>query len=420
MHKKDQFTDLPIKEKTYTVTRWGILFAGFMLTLMGGIAYAWGVFVTPMMEDFGWTKAEAILPFTVYLLVFALLMAPAGKIQDRIGPRKVACTGAILFFIAYGLASLVDRFPYSWWLILTYGIIGGTACGLTYACVAPPARKWFPDKPGFAISLSVMGFGLAALVAAPLKADYLIPVHGICRTFLIIAIITSVVCLFSALLLRNPPKGWSPPGWNDKKAKMTTTIRQESTPSEVLRSPVFWLIWLTFALVIAGGFVSLALIPSYGEHIVGLTPVEAALAISFYAAVNGFGRPIAGFLGDRFGYLWVMIGTYIMHTATLLSFHIFAVTMPSLYIAAVFLGWAFAVTLALFPALTSLCFGSKHMGANYGLVFTAFGVGSLAPTVSSWIVSATESFTPAFVFGGILAGIGLFICVVLKKKHMIP
>jgi hypothetical protein len=161
------------------MTRWRIPFAGFLLALMGGISYAWGVFVIPLMDRFRWTKTEATLPFTLFMIIFSLSMVPGGKLQDALGPRKVAAGGAVLFLFAYGLASLIGYLPNVWWLIFSYSLLGGVACGLTYACVAPPARKWFPDKPVIAISFGVMGFGLAALVFAPLKASYLIPVLGI-------------------------------------------------------------------------------------------------------------------------------------------------------------------------------------------------------------------------------------------------
>ena len=409
------------KKENYIMTRWSIPFAGFLLALMGGLSYAWGVFVVPMEKTFGWSTAEATLPFTVFMIVFALVMVPAGWLQDKIGPRKVAAIGAALFFVAYSLSALVDYIPLAWWLVITYGVIGGIACGTTYACVAPPARKWFPDKPGFAISLSVMGFGLAALGFAPLKRGYIIPMFGIGGTFLFLAIMTSVVCFLAALLIKNPPDGWMPPGWNpDKDIRKTVTANSELTPKEVVRSPVFWNIWLTFALVTAGGFIALGLIPSYGERVVGLTPVMAAVAIAIFSGVNGFGRPVAGFLGDMFGIVWIMIITYVIQTATFLSFPIFAVTLPTLYIAAALLGWGYAVTLALFPGLTSICFGTKHLGANYGLVFTAFGVGALAPSFGSWIFDVTGSYTPAFVFAGITTGIGLVLCVFFKKKYALP
>ena len=115
MGRVDQFSQKGERvraPKGYVLTRWSIPFAGFLLSLMGGFSYAWGVFILPMEERFGWTKAQSTLPFTVFMVVFAIFMIPAGRMQDKIGPRKVSLAGAILFFISYSLAAFVARFPY--------------------------------------------------------------------------------------------------------------------------------------------------------------------------------------------------------------------------------------------------------------------------------------------------------------------
>ncbi len=152
-----------------TQKRWIMLFGGFLLSLMGGMSYAWGSFVVPLKNEFGWTAAQSNLPFTAMIITFAIIMIPAGWLQDKIGPRKVATAGAITMILGYGLSSLIKYIPHPGWLIFSYGVIVGVACGLTYSCIAPTARKWYPDRPGFAVSTSVMGFGLAAVVIAPLK-----------------------------------------------------------------------------------------------------------------------------------------------------------------------------------------------------------------------------------------------------------
>ncbi len=408
-----------VKTKKNISARWRIPLAGFLLALMGGASYAWGVFIVPMTDRFGWTKAEATLPFTVFMVVFALVMAPAGKLQDRIGPKKVSAAGALLFFLSYGLASLLGMFSSPWWLVGTYGILGGIACGLTYACVAPPARKWFPEKPGFAVSLAVMGFGLAALIIAPLKAKYLIPQYGIEGTLLFLACLTSSVSFIAAKMTKNPPAGWIPPESASLINKNENLrIMEEVSPKKMVREKPFWFIWATFALVSAGGLIALGLIPTYGERAVGLTPLQASLAVSFFAAFNGLGRPLAGFLGDKFGILRVMSVTYFVQAATFLAFSFFAVDQFTLYLSAAFLGWGYAVTLALFPALTSLFFGVKHFGFNYGVVFTAFGVGALAPSVGSWITDITGSFVWSFIMAGIAVSVGMFLTVVIWKKYL--
>ncbi|OAA30184.1 hypothetical protein AT15_00310 [Kosmotoga arenicorallina S304] len=416
----DDRMQLDIKQyDKHLTSRWKVPFGGFLLALMGGVSYSWGVFIIPLMEKYNWSKAQATLPFTVFMVVFAIVMVPAGRFQDKAGPRKASMYGSVLFFLAYGLASLIDRIPSLWWLVITYGVIGGIACGLTYASVAPPVRKWFPDKPGLAVSLAVMGFGLSALLFAPLKVDYLIPLFGINGTFLILAIMTSTLSFVGAWLVKNPPDGWNPLSKKakSKRPKRRVVVKGELTPREMLKTPVFWLIWITFALVIAGGFISLGLITSYGQKTLGLIPLEAAIATSIFAGFNGFGRPVAGYLGDRLGILWVMNIVYVVQAMILIFFPAFVLDQLSLYIAAAFLGLGFAATLALFPTLTSICFGTKHLGTNYGLVFTAFGIGAVAPVVGSWLFDITGSFTPAFISAGIMSAIGMILTLTLKKKY---
>jgi len=397
--------------------RWTAPFAGFLLALMNGIPLAWGVFVIPLGERFGWTTAEATLPFTVYMVVSAIGMIPAGRLQDRLNPQKVSAVGAALWFVGYGAAAMIGYFPYLWWLLLVYGVIAGVASSLTYACVAPPARKWYPDKPGTAISFAVMGAGLAPVIFAPLKAQFLIPGYGIEGTFLILAIVVAAVSLFAAAIIKNPPEGWTAPKVTDGKKNKTMQVRQELSPRDLPKKPLFWVIWLTFVFVIAGGLMCIGLIPPYAKKIVDLTVGEAAVAMAIFAGFNGFGRLLAGMLSDRFGVVTVMIGTYIIQAATLLLFTSLATTLFTLYLAAALLGWGFAVALVGFPTIISICFGLRNFGTNNGMVFTALGIGSFSPSAGAWLFDITGSYALAFTSAGVLAVLGLVLCVVLKRKY---
>jgi len=411
----------------HELTRWSIVFAGFVLALVAGVAYAWGPMVVPLVERFGWSTAEAAMPFTVFFLVFALFMVPAGRLQDTIGPQKTCLLGALLIVLGFGLAALVGRFPYPWWLFLTYGFIGGMGAGTIYSCVAPPVRKWFPDIPAFAISCAVMGVGLAGTVMAPVKANFMIPVLGIEGTLLIVAGISFAMCLLAASLLKNPADGWAPqtiaPKELGKKAvkqkagaSKAGEIKQYS-PSEVLRAPVFWLMWLAFGSVIAGGMLCAALIPPFGRLVMGLTATEAAAAVAVFSGFNGFGRPVAGYLSDKFGVTRVMLVSFLIQAVTLLLFNYIAVSLVTLYIAAALVGWGLAVVLATFPALTASVFGTKHLGINYGLVFTGLAFGAFMPAVGAAAYDATGSFTPAFIGAGVLALLGAVLSGTLSWKY---
>ncbi|MBS4055119.1 MAG: OFA family MFS transporter [Thermaerobacter sp.] len=398
-------------------TRWSVVLAGFVLAFVAGVAYAWGPMVLPLVERFGWSTAEAAMPFTIFFLVFALFMVPAGRLQDTIGPQKTCLLGAVLIFLGFGLAAMVSRLPYPWWLFLTYGFTGGMGAGTIYACVAPPVRKWFPDIPAFAISCAVMGVGLAGTVVAPIKANSMIPALGIEGTLLIIAVISFAMCLMAAWLLRNPAEGWRPAGWVAKATTSQAGAKKHYTPSELLRSPVFWIMWLAFGSVIAGGMLCAALIPPFGRLVMGLTPVEAASAVAVFSGFNGFGRPVAGYLSDKFGVVRVMVASFLLQAVTLVLFHLIAVNLVTLYLAAALVGWGLAVVLATFPALTATVFGTKHLGVNYGLVFTGLAFGAFMPAVGAAVYDATGSFTPAFLGAGALALFGALLCSTLTWKY---
>ncbi len=407
-----------MEKKPYVISRWSIPVAGFLFTLMVGTAYAYSAFINPMVDRFGWTKTEANIPFLVFIFMSAVMTIPAGRLQDKIGPRKTGIMAAVLFAIAYTLASFVGQFPHTWYLVLTYGLLGGTAGGIGYACAIPPARKWLPDFPGLAMAVSVTGMGLSAVIWAPLKAKTLIPEYGIENTFLIIAAITFAGSLLASWLTRNPPEGWKPMNWSIETCKKkSTTILSESTSKQMLSNPKFWYIWTIFTLILFGGFVCLTLIIPYGIEVIKLEPVKAAFALSIFAFFNGFGRPLAGFLGDKFGSLQVLLVTYVLQTSTFFLFPYLATNMFVLYVFSGFLGWGFAASMALFPSITATNFGTKNLGMNYGLVYTAFGTGAIASILGSWMYDTTGSYTPAFLTGGLLAATGLILGIILKKKY---
>ena len=416
--QKENLNKKTIVSENDEYRRWTILLAGFLLSLMGGMSYAWGSFVVPLVKVWGWTATQAVLPFTVLIIVFAITMIPAGWIQDKIGPRKVATWGAILFFVGYMLSGLLKWFPYPAWLVFSYGFIVGIACGLTYSCIAPTARKWYPDRPGFAVSTGVMGFGLAAVVFSPFKR-LMIDNLGVDGTFLVLAVVVTTIALAGARLIKNPPEGYN--SLNVNKSTKNNTVNvvtevEDIPPGRFIRTPVFYLLWLALAMVIGGGLTAIGLIPAYGEIELGLEPTIAALAISAYAFTNGFGRPIVGLLSDRIGTIRIMTFVYIIQAVVFLSLPWVAVNFTLLVLCSLLLGIGYATTFALFPVLVSAGFGTKYLGLNYGLVFSAFAVGALTSLIGSKLLDITQSFTPAFLLAGITTVIGLILLRILNKR----
>lgn len=407
------------------ISRWSIPITGLFFTLMGGISYAWGVFVVPLQERFGWTKAEAMLPLSIYLVVFTTVgMIYGGMLQDKYGPRKIAATGGVLFLLAYLLAAQIGHFPYVWWLLLTYGIVGGLGCALAYCVAVPTARKWFPDRTAFAVSLAVTGFGLAATVFAP-WVTMLIRSVGIEGTFLTLGAVTCVVTLIGAWVIRNPAAGWVPQGWENDLTRGSAAMyaaRAELTLAEALRTPLFYLLWIGFFGVMFGGLMAMAHVVPFGITILGMERPAAAIAAVFFGLANGFGRPIAGAIAQKLGPVKVMLATYVITGISFLLFNALATTPTTLYLFAFIFGWGFAVTLGLFPTLVAIAFGTKNLGAIYGALITAFGTAAyFGPMAAAWAFDLTGNYFVPFTLAGTFSLIGWCICLfAYKLKYKLP
>jgi len=391
--------------------RWIVIFAGFLLNLMLGIVYAWSVFVKPLMNEFGWSKTEASLPFSIFLLVFAIMMVPAGRTQDRIGPRKVAMLGGVLLGVGFLLSGFIETIQNPLWLIFSYGVIAGAGCGLGYACPIPVARKWFPERVGLATGLVVMGFGMSALIFAPLES-ILINTYGIGNAFRIIGVILLVVAVFAASMLANPPESSSP-----KTAQKTVVVTaKEYGPSEMLRDYRFYILWLCFFFMALAGLMVIGHIAPYAQER-GVEPLAAAFAVSILSIANALGRPGAGALSDRIGRANTMFLLFLIQGITLIAFPHVALALITIYICAAIIGFNFGSNFSLFPSATGDFFGTKNLGVNYGLVFTSYGVGGLVgPIMAGYVFDVTGSYEIAFLVAGVLALIASLMSFTLRKK----
>ena len=401
--------------------RWKVVAGGFLLAMVGGLSYSWGVFVEPMQAEFGWTKGDATLPLSAFMLFFALMMIPGGKLQERIGPRKQIRYGSALFLVAYFLSALVQFTLSKWWLVFSYGAVGGVACGITYSCIAPPIRRWFPDHPGLAVSLGVMGFGLASFFFAPFKAKVALPLLGIPGTFILLGLVTFSVGWIASNLVRNPDNDWFIHLFGTMHLSgHTSSIVEDVRPEQMLREKLFWFTWLSFLCVIFGSLMIIGLLPAFGRETLKLSPLQAAIPLSFFALTNGLSRPLAGFLSDRWGSLQLMVAVYALQTAVFLLMPFYAVSLGLLNAAAVVLGIGIGVTLALYPVLSSEFFGVTHLGINYGLLFSAYGCGALAIPLGAHLHGETGTFTHALILAGVLSGLGALILafiLLFMRKH---
>ncbi len=399
-------------------TRWTVVLGGFLLALMGGLSYSWGVFVEPLQTSFGWSKTVSMLPLSVFMIVFAAVMIPAGRLQEIIGTRRLISMGAFMFLLANSLSAMLHWFPFRGWLVLSYGVIGGLACGLTYSCVAPPIRRWFPDFPGLAVSLGVMGFGLASFVFAPLKAHVIIPSFGLDGTFVLIAILTFSITLIASRLVVFPTDQWYMHIYGAMHLPdKTGMVRANLPPGQMMKKPLFWLIWSSFLLSIYGSLLIIGILPSYGREVILLSGGQAAIPISLFALSNGLSRPLAGFISDKTGILSVLSIVFGLQAIVFLLFPFYVLSFGSILIASVLLGLGIGTSLSLYPVLTSECFGVEHLGVNYGIVFSAYGFGALAIQGGTYLRDLSGSYTPSLLLAGVLSLLSTIIVIWTKRQY---
>ncbi|TFG07706.1 MFS transporter [Candidatus Thorarchaeota archaeon] len=412
----------------------GLVIVGAVIVqLCLGSIYAWSFFQTALRGGvYGWSSFLTQLPFAAGLASFALFMIFAGRWQDRVGPRKVATVGGILLGIGYILAYLVDivsagdEIIGTVWLIITYGIIGGAGIGFAYVCPIAALVKWFPDKKGAITGIAVAGFGGGALVFGYVE-DFLLLFFNAPATytmglpFLVLGVTYLVLVVLGSQVLVNPPEGWLPPGFTPP----TTTADgkgMDIMPGEMIRTSTFWLLWLMFVLAATAGLMTLGNVKSAAIEVDPIGGAAfAAVIVGVMSLLNAAGRIVWGALSDKLGRANTMMTMFLVLAVGMFTFAFIttlAVDWVAVMLIASLVGFCFGGNFALFPSATADFWGSKNVGKNYGVMFTAYGIAGITGAfVAGPIVDATGSYFMAFIVTGILAIIAVILTIVLRRMR---
>jgi OFA family oxalate/formate antiporter-like MFS transporter len=418
---------------TSTHNRWTVIAGGLIVQVILGTVYAFSVFVKPLESAMGWDRSTTQWAFSIALATFAAVMIPAGRLQDRIGPRKVASIGGILLGLSFLLGAILVAPDRPWALYLTYGVIGGAGIGFAYVCPIAAAVKWYPDKKGLITGLAVAGFGAGALFFAGPASILLLPPgddpmglsqvlavglgasqgtgFGIgWRAFFILhGLVAGVAVLLGASLLRNPPAGWTPPGWHQNPA--IVKVQRDVEWHQMLNRPLACMLWLTFIFGATSGLLAIGQWkPMMGSILGGTTFAPAWMGgfgrfiepVGILAVFNAIGRVFWGRISDYIDRPRAMM---LMYLGQGLAFMMLAGIDSHLavFLASAWVGLNFGGNFALFPSATADYFGTKNFGINYGFIFTAYGVaGILGPVVGGVLFDVTKEYVIAFVFAGTL------------------
>ncbi|MEW6365625.1 MAG: OFA family MFS transporter [Acidobacteriota bacterium] len=364
---------------------WRVTAAATGMNLAFGVLYTWSVISGAIPASWGWSQADKALPYSVAVLIFSLSMIPAGRLQDRIGPRWVASIGGLFIgggcMVAGMAGSSLSGF------VVGFGVLGGIGIGFGYASATPPAVKWFPpSKTGTIAGIVVAGFGLASVYAAPLANSLLrafaterggVREMGISSTMMVFGILFLVAVVLFAQLLKNPPPGYVPATAGALPASGAHAAASGSTDAAwtaMVGTAHFWMLWIMF---FCGAGVGLMIISTAKNLGVAALGEYAFWAVVVLAVGNAGGRILAGTLSDRIGRQSTMLVVFVLQ-AVMICLLIVVRRNPYLLLPIILIAGAnYGANLALFPAASKDYFGLKSLGLNYGILFTAWGFGGL-------------------------------------------
>ena len=400
--------------------RWTLIVAGFIINLCLGTVYAWSVFRPALQAaPYGLKPAESVIPFSVFLLLFGVTFAFSGRMIGKVGPRRPALIGAFLLGAGYLLCYAIALAPSSalWITIVAFGLVAGTGCGFAYNPPIAVVGRWFPDRRGLALGLTVMGFGLSALITAPL-VTFLISTMDLANTFLILGVAFLVLTAALGLVLRFPPTEWTPPASQRTAApKPWATGAKDFTTNEMARTPTFYLAWVIFLVGAGAGLMVIGYAKIIATDITGLKgSLEwmAVLAVSVIAVANAVGRPFFGSLCDRIGPKKTLLIMQVIQLLCLVILFPNSQSVPMLYLTVILFAATFGAYLAVMPTLASYYFGAKNVGPNYGLFLSAYGVGGVVcPMLMAGILGSKPSYAN-YVLGFYATAALVVVAIVLS------
>ena len=398
------------------LTRWGQLVFGIIcMVMIANLQYGWTLFVGPIDEKYQWGRAAIQVAFTIFVLTETWLVPIEGYLIDRFGPRIMISGSGALVAIAWVINSVAD----SLFLLYVGAAIGGIGAGVIYGGSVGNALKWFPDRRGLAAGLTAAGFGAgSALTVIPISN--MIASSGYEAAFLWFGLGQGVVVMLIALMLRAPKAG-------EVTAPAAPAVQQtlrDYSPVEVLKTPVFWVMYAMFVMVGAGGLMAVAqLAPIATDFKVGTIPVSIlgltlpalTFALTIDRVLNGVCRPFFGWVSDHIGRENTMFVAFLIEGIGIYALLMFAGN-PLLFVilsGLVFFAWG--EIYSLFPATCTDIYGRKFATTNYGMLYTAKGTAALLVPLANVLTNATGSWHAVFYVAAVLNIVAAVMAVAMLK-----
>jgi OFA family oxalate/formate antiporter-like MFS transporter len=381
--------------------RWCQLVVGMLcMALVANLQYAWTLFVTPMSTRHHWSDASIQLAFSIFILTETWLVPIEGWLVDKFGPRPVVAGGAVCAGLAWVIDSYATALPH----LYVAAVIGGIGAGCVYGTCVGNALKWFPDRRGLAAGLTAAGFGAGAAVTVIPIASMILR-SGYEHAFFVFGILQGVCMLGLAMLLKKPDGRLA-----KAPNKRLIVTKVDYTPGQMIKTPLFWVIYVSFVAVAAGGLMATAQLGPIAKDwglaripmtFFGLSLPLLTATLSIDNICNGLTRPLCGFISDKIGRENTMFLIFTGEGLALLGLMQYGSNPYAFmtFAALIFLFWG--EIFSIFPAICADTFGSKYAAANAGTLYTAKGTASLLVPLAS-VLSATGGWSLVFTVSAVV------------------
>jgi OFA family oxalate/formate antiporter-like MFS transporter len=388
------------------------------MSMVANLQYGWTLFVDPINDKHHWGLAAIQVAFTVFVLVETWLVPLEGYLVDRFGPQLVGLGSGLLVAAAWAINAKANSLA----MLYLGAVVGGVGVGGVYGATVGNALKWFPDRRGLAAGLTAMGFGAgSAFTVAPIAN--MIKAQGYEATFLKFGLIQGAVVFLLGWFLRSPDASFKAPA---KRGAAAVTVRDQ-TPMEMIRTPVFWVMFLMFVLTATFGLIFTAQLKPLAKDfgiadssamLLGMTVPALTFALSISRIFNGVSRPFFGWVSDRIGRENTMFAAFLFEAASILALARFGHNPAAFVVLSAMVFFGYGEIYSLFPAACGDAYGRKFASANAGLLYCAKGAASLLVPLSG-IVAASRGWGAVFVVGAIMNVIAaVFALAVLKRMRV--
>ncbi len=391
-----------------------LVFGVICMAMIANMQYGWTLFVNPINEKYQWGRAAIQVAFTIFVVTETWLVPVEGYLVDKYGPRPVVVAGGLLCAVAWALNSVASSLP----VLYIAAAIGGVGAGAVYGTCVGNALKWFPTRRGLAAGITAAGFG-AGSAATVVPIASMIKSSGYEATFLWFGLGQGIVVFLLGLALLAPP------------AKLLATAKRtvqrvvyNATPREVVSSPVFWVMYLMFIMMAAGGLMATAqlgpIAKDFGLHdspvsLLGLTLPALTFALTIDRVLNGLTRPFFGWISDRIGRENTMFIAFATEAVGILALSKYGHSPVAFVVLTGIVFFAWGEIYSLFPATCGDTYGPKYAATNAGLLYTAKGTAALLVPFTSVVTAMTGSWHAVFMLASGMAAVAALLALFVLK-----